>query len=120
MILDSISLVTTLDNVNEKLLHGEPISKDEGLEVARWIASLQGGKGHYRYLFAPTPFDFEQGMHLFTGEKLVCASARHVTGQEVARAAWLLGRQDAAVMDGYQRATSWMQDEPGFLQSGTY
>jgi hypothetical protein len=59
-------------------------------------------------------------MHLFTGEKLVCASARHIMGQEAARAAWLLGKEDAVVQNAYHRATSWMHEEPGFQESGTY
>jgi hypothetical protein len=71
-------------------------------------------------LFAPTTSDFEQGMRLFTGERLVCASARHIMGQEAARAAWLLGKDDPMVRDAYHRATVWMNEEPGFQQSGTY
>jgi hypothetical protein len=110
----------TIDNINDKFLFDDGITQEEGLEAARWIASRQGEKGHYRYLFAPTPFDFEQGMHLFTGEKLVCASARHVMGQEAARAAWLLGSQDPIVRRAYDRATSWMHEDLGFQQSGTY
>jgi hypothetical protein len=120
MILDSTSLGKTLDNINEKILYGELITQEEGLEAAHWIASRQGEKGHYRYLFAPTSSDFEQGMKLFTGEKLLCASARHVMGQEAARAAWLLGSRDSTVRAAYDRATSWMQANPGFLESGMY
>lgn len=120
MILDSTSLVKTIDNINERFLFGEPITEDEGLEASRWIASRQGETGHYRSMFAPTQSDFEHGMHLFTGEKLVCASGRHIMGQEAARAAWLLGNEDPSVMNAYHRATDWMQDEPGFLQSGTF
>jgi hypothetical protein len=120
MILDSTSLMKTLDNINEMILYGERITVDEGLEAARWIASKQGEKGHYRYLFAPTPSDFEQGMHLFTGEKLVCASARHIMGQEAARAVWLLGKEDPNVRAVYDRATGWMHEDPSFQQSGTY
>ena len=91
MILDPTSLMKTVDNINEHFLFGESIPTQEGLEAARWIAAQQGKKGHYRYMFAPTSSDFEQGMRLFTGERLVCASARHIMGQEAARAAWLLG-----------------------------
>ena len=120
MVLDSTSLMKTVENINEMFLFSETIPQEEGLEAARWIVSRQGEKGHYRYLFAPTPSDFEQGMHLFTGEKLVCASARHVMGQEAARAAWLLGSRDPIVKVAYDRATSWMHEDPGFIHSGTY
>lgn len=61
IILDSTSLMNTLDNINEKYLFGEAISKEEGLKAAQWIISQQGKKGAYRNMFAPTPSDFEQG-----------------------------------------------------------
>jgi hypothetical protein len=119
-ILDPNSLVHTLDNVNEKFLLGEVISAEEGLEVSRWIASLQGGKGSYRDMFAPTPQDFEKGIRVFTGEKLVCASARHIMGQEAARAVWLLGRDDASIREAYDKATHWMHTLPEFYQTGLF
>jgi hypothetical protein len=119
-ILDTTSLVKTLDHINEKYLLGETIPAREGREAARWIASRQGEKGSYRGMFAPTPLDFEQGIRVFTGEKLVCASARHILGQEAARAAWLLGRDDAQVRDAYAKATRWMQAVPGFQATGLF
>ncbi len=120
MILDSTSLMNTLDNINEKYLFGETITKEEGLEAAQWITFRQGKKGSYRNLFAPTHYDFEQGIRLFTGERLVSASARHILGQEAARAAWLLGNQDPVVREAYDRATGWMREAHDFEQSGTY
>jgi hypothetical protein len=120
MILVPSSLTETLDNINESLLYGEPISGEEGLQAARWIATCQGGKGSYRGLFAPTPQDFEEGIRLFTGERLVCASARHIMGQEAARALWLLGGQENTLREVYEQATQWMQDEATFRQSGRY
>jgi hypothetical protein len=120
MILDTTSLVKTVENINEKFLFGETITEEEGLEACRWIASRQGEKGHYRYMFAPTPSDFEHGMRLFTGERLVCASARHIIGQEAARAVWLLGKENPVVQEAYHRATGWMHEAVNFQQSGTY
>jgi len=110
----------TLDNINEKFLFGETITQEEGLEAAQWIASQQGKKGSYRGLFAPTQSDFEHGIRLFTGERLVSASGRHILGQEAARAAWLLGNQDSVVRKAYDQATGWMHEAPDFEQSGTY
>jgi len=120
VILDSTSLVNTLDNVNQKLLAGESISEDEGLETARWISSLQGGEGSYRGMFAPTQVDFEQGIHVFTGEKLAYASARHIMGEEAARAVLLLGRQDAEVKSAYDRAIVWMSSVEDSFENGTF
>jgi hypothetical protein len=119
-ILDTTSLVSTLDHTNAKFLLGETIPAGEGLKTARWIASRLGEKGSYRGMFAPTPADFEQGVHVFTGEKLVCASARHIMGQEASRVVWLLGRQDALVRKAYEQATRWMHEEPYFLETGLF
>jgi hypothetical protein len=120
MILDSTSLVNTLDNINQMLLVGEPISDNEGLEAARWISSLQGGEGSYRGMFAPTQVDFEQGIHVFTGEKLAYASARHIMGEEAAWAVLLLGRKDPEIMAAYDRAIAWMSAPEDSFQDGTF
>ena len=120
MILDTNSLVNTIDNINERWLFREAISADEAIGAARWIIAQQGKKGSYRGLPAPTAYDFEHGIHSFTGERLVCASARHIMGQEAARAAWLLGQSNPEVNDAYNLATGWMRAEPEFQKSGTY
>jgi hypothetical protein len=120
MMLDTTSLMQTVDRINEMLLVGEAIPPAAGLEAAHWIASRQGEKGAYRGMFAPTPTDFEQGIHLFTGEKLAYASARHILGEEAARAAWLLGRQDPEVRAAYGRATGWMREVQRTNQDGTF
>jgi hypothetical protein len=119
-LIDSESLVKSLDRVNEKLLFGEDVPPAEGYELARWVASRQGVKGAYRGMFAPTPSDFEQGIRLFTGERLFSASARHIMGQEAARIVWLFGRQDPVILDAYHRATGWMRDNLEFSQTGTF
>lgn len=119
-ILDPNSLVHTLDNINTSILLGEKISPQAGLEAARWITSRQGGKGAYRGMYAPTEADFEQGIHVFTGETLTCASARHIMGEEAARAAWTLGWQDAEVRAAYERATAWMRASAASYQDGTF
>lgn len=120
MILDTSSLTKTIDNINAMFLTGETIAPAEGLEAARWIMSRSGEPRSYRGLPAPTPTDFEQGIRVFTGERLLSASARHILGQEAARAAWLLGRSDPAVRSDYDQATGWMHNTPDFEQRGTY
>lgn len=120
MLLDTKSLTKTIDNINERFLYGEIISEEESLEAARWIASRRGKKGAYRGMFAPTQYDFEQGMRVFTGEKLVSASARHIMGEEAARAIWLLAKQDSDIREAYHKATTWMLEVPDFQQYGTF
>jgi hypothetical protein len=120
MILDSNSLMNTIDNVNELFLADSSIPEEEGLAVASWIVSRKGEKGAYRGMFAPTPQDFEHGIRVFTGEILTSASARHIMGQESARAAWLLGKDDPIVRSAYDQATKWMSETPDFQNTGTY
>jgi hypothetical protein len=117
-ILDTMSLVNTLDHINALLLAGDNLVSETGLEIARWIATRQGERGAYRGMFAPTQLDFEQGIHVFTGEKLVYASARHIMGEEAARAVWLLGAHDPLVKAAYERAIAWMHEAS--YQDGTY
>lgn len=119
-VLDTQSLQNTVDHINEALLFGQEIPAEEKLAAARWIASRQGGRGAYRGSFAPTEQDFEQGIHCFSGEKLVYASARHILGEEAARAAWLLGGQDPDVRTAYTQATSWMDEVLSTHTNGTF
>ena len=119
-ILDPTSLMKTVDNINEMLLVEETIPPEAGLEATRWIASRQGEKGSYRGMSAPTQSDFEQGIHVFTGERLASASARHVMGEEAARAAWLLGAQDPVVRTAYEQAIGWMHEVLNTHHDGTF
>lgn len=119
-LLDPTSLQNTVDAIQDALLAEAPIPPGPALEAARWIASRQGLKGAYRESFAPTERDFAEGMRLFTGERLVYASARHILGEEAARAAWLLGRQDPGVREAYDKATAWMLTVPDTNPNGTF
>jgi hypothetical protein len=119
-LLDPTSLQNTVDQINEALLSGEALSPDSALEAARWIAGRQGLKGSYRGSFAPTERDFAEGIRMFTGERLVYASARHILGEEAARAAWLLGREDPVVREAYQKAVDWMRGIPDTHSNGTF
>ena len=120
MLTDTTSLMESLDNINERFLFGEAITQEEGLEAARWIVSRQGEKGSYRNMFAPTQSDFERGIRLFTGERLISASARHIMGQEAARAVWILGNTEPVVQNAYERSIGWMHENPGFQETGTF
>jgi hypothetical protein len=119
-LIDHTSIVNSLDKLNECYLYGETVPADAGLQLARWIASRLGEKGAYRGMFAPTPSDFEHGIHVFTGEELQSASARHIMGQEAARAVWLLGNRDPELHNVYEHATAWMHDNLEFHETGTF
>jgi len=92
------SLARTLDAVNEALFFGENIPKAESRRVVAWIASRQGLPESYAGMFAPTPGDFEEGIRLFTGERISTRAATgHILGEEACRALLLLddGSRDA-------------------------
>ena len=87
MIIQCNSLAVTLDAVNEALFNGRSPSKAEKEEAARWIAGRQVEVGKQAGLFAPTEDDYQEGVRLFTGERLRTKSAtRNILTAEAARA----------------------------------
>jgi len=77
----------TLDAVNEALFNGRSLSKVENKETVRWIAGRQVEVGKQAGLFAPTEDDYQQGVRLFTGERLrTKLAARNILTAEAARA----------------------------------
>jgi len=115
-----ISLMRLVDEANQNMLLGTTVFADEKLSVARWISSRQGKENAYRGMFAPTAYDMQEGIHLFTGEKLTSASARHCLGQQAARVAWLYGSNNPDIRDSYERAVAWMRDHEHYAATGTF
>jgi hypothetical protein len=106
------SLGETLDAVNDALFHGESIPPAQRRIIASWVASRQGVSGSYRGMFAPTAADFEQGVTLFTGEKInTGAGTAHILGQEACRALRLLRAGDSRIADALGRASSWLAED---------
>jgi hypothetical protein len=104
-ISDKTSLVKTVDNINEAHFWGRSIPKAEREKSARWIAGRQGLPGEYGGLFAPTAKDYEQGMTVFTGEKIKSRTAgAHIMGEEADRALRLLKVSNRTVRDTLGRA----------------
>jgi hypothetical protein len=99
------SLAMTLDAVNEALFNGRSLSKAEKEEAARWIASRQVEIGQQAGLFAPTEDDYQEGVRLFTGERLrTKLAARNILTAEAARALLLFGRDE----DILERTNHWL------------
>ncbi len=117
---DNLSLMGIVDEANENFLLNKQVSEHEKLAVAQMIASLQGRENSYRGMFAPTAYDMQQGIHLFTGESLTSASARHCLGQQAARVTWLYGSSDVDIRAAYERAAGWMRDHQHFNTTGTF
>jgi len=86
MIIHHSSLAATLDAVNEALFNDRSLSKAEKEEAAGWIAGRQVEAGQQAGLFAPTKDDYQEGVKLFTGERLrTKLAARNILTAEAAR-----------------------------------
>jgi len=110
-IVDVSSLGETVDAINEGFFWGRRLSRTEREEAARWIAGRQGLPGAYRggALPAPTQKDIENGIRLFTGEKVrTRAGIAHVLGEEACRTLILLSVPLSEVKAALQRATDAM------------
>ncbi len=125
-LVESGSLAATVDNVNDSYFYGKEPSKAEREKAAKWIASRQGLRGSYAGMFAPTEKDFEQGMRVFTGERIRSgAGTGHVLGEEACRALILLNVSAANVRKALIDASAGMMgrlrgSHHWNVRSGTY
>lgn len=99
MRIDETSLSRTIDAISAAPRPAAPERK----AVARWIAARQGLPGAYGDTFAGCPGD-AAGIHVFTGERMTSASARHILGEEACRALRVLEVRDAEVAAALARA----------------
>ncbi len=98
------SLWRTVDAVNEAIFFGTKLSPAERSAAARLIASRQGLAGSYAETFRGFDAEFKTGIQLFTGERIVSASARHILGEECCRALRLLKVRDGEASAALKRA----------------
>jgi hypothetical protein len=104
-LLHPTGLALTVDAVNEAFFYGKPITPQERLRAARWIAQRQGKPGSYADTFALLDRERAQGVRLFTGERITSAAARHIMGEEACRALRLLKAKDRAATEALRLAT---------------
>ncbi len=84
--LDKVSLAQTIDNVSEALLFNLEIGEKEKYALADFIAGRHGQPRSYANTFAPTDFDLQKDLILFTGEKVTSAVGKcHMIGEEASR-----------------------------------
>ena len=69
-LLHEDSLGKTLDAINDALFFKKQIPQEEACRTARWIAGRQGLPTSYAGMFAPTNEDYNEGVRLFTGERI--------------------------------------------------
>jgi hypothetical protein len=117
------SLALTLDGLNEVFFSGRKPSSEKGIEAARFIASRHGLYGSYANMFAPTKKDLDEGIKVFTGERVTSGAATsHILGEEASRILNILKVSDKEVRKALEEATRGIQarlDEHAY-KSGTY
>lgn len=104
--IDESSLSNTVDAVAAVDWDGGSLPAAERLRIGRWIAARQGLPGAYGDTFAGFAGELEQGMVVFTGERITSASARHILGEESSRALRRLGVADTVVQEALDRASA--------------
>jgi len=105
-VIHKASLSQTLDDVNDLAFYERKSAPAERKLVAQWIAGRQGLPGAYGDTFAGFPRELENGIVVFTGERITSASARHILGEEASRALRSLGVRDAGVQAALERANA--------------
>jgi hypothetical protein len=108
-IINENSLALTLDSINEAFFFNQPLTSEEKIETARWLADRQGKAGSYCGMFAPTDYDFKYGVQVFTGERISSkAATSNIMGQETCRALLKLNVPDHQIQEALVRATQGM------------
>ncbi len=104
-IINTKSLAETLDNLNETFFYKQTLTKAQKEQAAKWIAGRQGLPGSYRNMFAPTDYDYRNGIRLFTGEWITSGAATgHILSEEASRALLILNLPDKAVKASLKKA----------------
>jgi hypothetical protein len=118
-LLNSRSLASTIDAVNDALFFGRSIPGREARRVTQWLADRRGLPGSYAGMFAPTPRDFSHGIKLFTGERISSGAATgHILGEEACRILLLLDANVPAAKEALARATRSMDKRLSQSESG--
>lgn len=109
-VIQETSLSKTLDAVNELAFEQRKLPSADRKQIALWIAARQGLEGAYAETFAGFPEERKNGIVVFTGERITSASARHILGEEAARALRLLAVRDPKVGAALERANAGLMD----------
>lgn len=103
--MDFRYLGQTINDVNESILFGVPISDSDAARVSRFIASRQGLPGSYCGLFAPMDGELTLPYRVFTGEVTTTSAAgRHIIGEESLRILRILDCREPEVLEAIGRA----------------
>lgn len=103
---DTMKLSEAIDRVNAAHFWNDELSATERKQLARTISDAHAKPGAYANTFALAPSDASAGVLLFTGERAVSASAKHISGEEACRALRLLNVADKSIRQNLHDATS--------------
>lgn len=106
-LLNTSSLYRTVDNVNDALFFGKKISKPEAREIVGWISTRYDTEYSYNHSYGLTGRDMNSQVHTFTGERLLCASMRHIMAEEAARVVLQLSKITGAKPDSLKKTNEW-------------
>ncbi|MBN2461316.1 MAG: hypothetical protein JXB60_06880 [Candidatus Cloacimonetes bacterium] len=80
------SLAQTIENFEEKLFYRRPLTTAAKRELCYWLETRLGKSGSYNGMFAPTAKDFQEGIVLFSGDRVSSRAAiGHILGEEACR-----------------------------------
>lgn len=100
-----MKLSEAIDRVNATHFWNEKLSTTERKQLARTISDAHAKPGAYANTFALAPSEASTGLLLFTGERAVSASAKHISGEEACRALRLLNVADKSIRKNLDEAT---------------
>ncbi|MFA6291498.1 MAG: hypothetical protein WC637_06930 [Victivallales bacterium] len=99
------SLAGTVDLISEAIFYSRNISKQESLAAGKWLSARQGLPGSYASMFAPTELDRQNGVRVFTGEKISSRAAiAHILGEETCRILSVLDINDKGIKTAHAAA----------------
>ena len=106
-LLNKTSLYKTVDSVNEALFYGVKIPKTEADSVSSWISSRYDTEHSYNHSYGLTGKDMNSKVYTFTGERLLCASMRHIMAEESARVVLQLSKITGRKPDTLAMTDEW-------------
>jgi hypothetical protein len=106
-----LSLAKKVDSINEHLFYGMKLSKKYIKEIIQLIRDRQQSCGETTGQLAFTSLDIEDGMLLFTGEKLKTNLAtKNILSQEAYRLLTLSNEFDVSTDQTIKLANKWLED----------
>lgn len=106
-LLNKTSLYKTVDNVNEALFYGRKITKNEAKEIIIWISTRYDTEYSYNHSYGLTTKDMQMPVFTFTGERLLCASMRHIMAEESARVVKQLSKIAGIQPETLKKTDEW-------------